>query len=76
MSQGKGDNSFCHLCSHQTLLSKSLDVVQEEILYVESHNVRETRTEINRDELPPMDRNWEVQAGSPDKIFDKKYLYA
>jgi hypothetical protein len=21
------------------------------------------------------DRNWEVQAGSPDKIFDKKYLY-
>ena len=21
------------------------------------------------------DRNWEVQAGSPDKIFDKKCLY-
>jgi hypothetical protein len=48
-SQGKGDNSVCHLCSHQTLLGKFLDVVQEEILYVESHNVRETRTEINRD---------------------------
>ena len=21
------------------------------------------------------DRNWEVQAGSPDKIFDKKNVY-
>ena len=30
-SQGKGDNSVCHLCSQQTLLGKSLDVVQEEI---------------------------------------------
>ena len=42
MSQGKGDNSVCHLCSHQTLLGKSLDVVQKEILYVKSHKVRET----------------------------------
>ena len=41
MSQGKGDNSVCHLCSHQTLLGKSLDVVQEEIVYVKSHKVRE-----------------------------------
>jgi hypothetical protein len=40
-SQGKGDNSVCHLCSHQTLLSKSLDVVEEEILYVKSDKVRE-----------------------------------
>jgi hypothetical protein len=37
----KGDNSVCHLCSHQTLLSKSLDAVQKEILYVKSHKVRE-----------------------------------
>ena len=41
MSQGKGDNSVCHLCSHQTLLGKSLDVVQKEILYVKSDKVRE-----------------------------------
>ena len=27
-SQGKGDNSVCHLCNHLTLLGKSLDVVQ------------------------------------------------
>ena len=40
-SQGKGDNSVCHLYSHQTLLGKSLDVVQEEMLYVKSHKVRE-----------------------------------
>jgi hypothetical protein len=40
-SQGKGDNSVCHLCSHQTLLGKFIDVVQEDILYVKSHNVRE-----------------------------------
>jgi hypothetical protein len=33
-SQCKGDNSVCHLCSHQTLLGKFLDVVSEEILYV------------------------------------------
>ena len=31
-SHGKGDNSVCHLYSHQTLLGKSLDVVQEDIL--------------------------------------------
>ena len=40
-SQGKGDNSVCHLCRHQTLLGKFLDIVQEEILYVKSHKVRE-----------------------------------
>jgi hypothetical protein len=40
-SQGKGDNSVCLLCSHQTLLGKSLDIVQEEIVYVKSHKVRE-----------------------------------
>jgi hypothetical protein len=40
-SQGKGDNSVCHLCSQQTLLDKSLGVVEEEILYVKSHKVRE-----------------------------------
>jgi hypothetical protein len=40
-SQGKGDNSVCHLYSHQILLGKSLDVVQEHILYVKSHKVRE-----------------------------------
>jgi hypothetical protein len=40
-SQGKGDNSVCHLCSHQTLLGESLDVVQEEILYLKSNKVRE-----------------------------------
>ena len=40
-SQGKGDNSVCHLCSHQTLLGKSLDAVQEEMLNVKSHKVRE-----------------------------------
>jgi hypothetical protein len=40
-SQGKGDNSVSHLYSHQTLLGKSLDVVQEDILYVKSHKVRE-----------------------------------
>jgi hypothetical protein len=40
-SEGKGDNSFCHIYSHQTLLVKSLDVVQEDILYVKIHNVRE-----------------------------------
>jgi hypothetical protein len=37
-----GDNSVSHLYSHQTLLGKSLDVVQEEILYIKSHKVRET----------------------------------
>ena len=31
-SQCKGDNSVSHLYSHQTLLGKSLDVVQEDIL--------------------------------------------
>jgi hypothetical protein len=36
-SQGKGDNSVCHLCSRQALLCKFLDIVQEEILYVKSH---------------------------------------
>jgi Holliday junction resolvase len=41
-SQGKGDNSVCHLCSQQTLLGKSLDVVHKDILYVKSHKVRET----------------------------------
>ena len=40
-SQGKGDNSVCHLYSHQTLLGKALDVVEEEILYVKCHKVRE-----------------------------------
>jgi hypothetical protein len=40
-SQSKGDNSISHLYSHQTLLGKFLDVVQEDILYVKSHNVRE-----------------------------------
>jgi hypothetical protein len=40
-SQGKGDNSVSHLYSHQTLLGKSLDVVQEEILYVNIHKIRE-----------------------------------
>ena len=40
-SQGKGDNSVRHLYSHQTLLGKSLDVVEEEILYVKSDKVRE-----------------------------------
>ena len=40
-SQGKGDNSVCHLCSHQTLFAKILDVLQEQILYVKSHKVRE-----------------------------------
>ena len=40
-SQGKGDNSVCHLYSHQTLLGKFLDVVQEEILCVKSHKGRE-----------------------------------
>ena len=40
-SQGKGDNSVCHLCSQQTLVGKSLEVVQEEILYVKNHKVRE-----------------------------------
>ena len=40
-SQGKGDDSVCHLCSHQTLIGKSLDVVHKEILYVKSHKVRE-----------------------------------
>jgi hypothetical protein len=40
-SQGTGDNSVCHLYSHQTLLGKSLDVVQEDILYVKIHKVRE-----------------------------------
>ena len=40
-SQCKGDNSVCHLCSQQTLLGKSLDVVQEDILLVKSHKVRE-----------------------------------
>jgi hypothetical protein len=38
-SQGKGDNSVCHLYSHQTLLGKSLDAVQEDILYIKSHKV-------------------------------------
>ena len=41
-SQGKGDNSVSHLYSHQTLLGKSLDVVQEDILYVNIHKVRGT----------------------------------
>ena len=41
-SQGKGDNSVSHLYSYQTLLGKSLDVVQEDILYVNIHKVRET----------------------------------
>ena len=40
-SQGKGDNSVSHLYSHQTLLGKFLDVVQEEIVYVKSDKVRE-----------------------------------
>jgi hypothetical protein len=40
-SQGMGDNSVCHIYSHQTLPGKSLDVVQEEIVYVKSHKVRE-----------------------------------
>ena len=40
-SQGKGDNSLCHLYGHQALLGKFLDVVQEEILYVKSHKERE-----------------------------------
>ena len=40
-SQGKGDNSVCHRYSHQTLLGKSLDAVQEDILYGKSHKVRE-----------------------------------
>jgi hypothetical protein len=40
-SQGNGDNSVCHIHSHQTLLGKSLDVVQEEILYVKGPKVRE-----------------------------------
>ena len=30
-SQGKGDNSFCFIYSHQTLPGKFLDVVQEDI---------------------------------------------
>jgi hypothetical protein len=38
--QGKGENSVCHWYSHQTLLGKFLDVVQEEILYVKSDKVR------------------------------------
>ena len=41
MSQGKGDNSISHLYSHQILIGKSLDVVQEEILYVNIHKERE-----------------------------------
>jgi hypothetical protein len=41
MSQGKGDNSISHLYSHQILIGKSLDVVQEEILYVKIHKERE-----------------------------------
>jgi RNA polymerase-interacting CarD/CdnL/TRCF family regulator len=40
-SQGKGDNSVCHLCSYQTLLGKFLDIVQEEMLYVKSQKGRE-----------------------------------
>jgi hypothetical protein len=40
-SEGKGDNSVCHLWIHQTLLGKSLDVVQEDMLYVKSDKVRE-----------------------------------
>jgi hypothetical protein len=35
------DNSVCHWYSHQTLLGKFQDIVQEEILYVKSHKVRE-----------------------------------
>jgi hypothetical protein len=41
-SQCKGDNSVCHIYSHQTLLGKSLDAVQEEIVYVKGHKVSET----------------------------------
>jgi hypothetical protein len=41
MSQGKGDNSISHLYSHQILIGKSLDVVQEEILYVNILKERE-----------------------------------
>jgi hypothetical protein len=40
-SQCKGDNSVCHWCSYQTLLGKSLDVVQEDMLYVKSDKIRE-----------------------------------
>jgi hypothetical protein len=40
-SQVMGDNSVCHWYSHQILLGKSLGVVQEEMLYVKSHKVRE-----------------------------------
>ena len=40
-SQGKGDNSVCHIYSHQTLLGKSLGVVQEDMLHVKSDKVRE-----------------------------------
>ena len=40
-SQGNGDNSVCHIHSHQTLLGKPLDAVQEEIVYVKGHKVRE-----------------------------------
>jgi hypothetical protein len=29
----------------------------------------------NNTKISFLDRNWEVQAGSTDKIFDKKYLY-
>ena len=40
-SQGKGDNSISHLYSHQTLLGKFLDVVQEDMLYVKIQKIRE-----------------------------------
>jgi hypothetical protein len=29
----------------------------------------------NNTKISFLDRNWEFQAGSTDKIFDKKYLY-
>ena len=41
MSQGKGDNSVSHLYSHQTLLGKFLDVVQEDMLYIKIQKIRE-----------------------------------